>query len=73
MSETIEKALEEIRPLIARHAGDIKLVSFEGGVVKVRLMGACQHCALSQLTLKAGVEELLKERVPEVKSVEAVD
>lgn len=73
MIQKIEKVLEEIRPAIAMHAGDIRLVSFEGGVVKVRLMGACQHCALSQLTLKAGVEELLKERVPEVKSVEAVD
>ena len=73
MNEDLEKALEEIRPLIARHAGDIELVSFEGGVVKVRLMGACQHCALSPLTLKAGVEELLKERVPGVVSVEAVE
>ncbi|MBI4120601.1 MAG: NifU family protein [Parcubacteria group bacterium] len=73
MNNDLEKALEEIRPFIARHAGNIELVGFEGGVVKVRLMGACQHCALSQVTLKAGVEELLKERVPEVKSVEAVE
>lgn len=72
MSEKIEKALAEIRPLIARHAGDIEFVGFEEGVVRVRLLGACKHCALSSLTLKAGVEELLKERVPEVARVDEV-
>lgn len=71
--EKIEKALDEIRPLIAQHAGAVELVGFENGIVKLRLLGACRHCALSQLTLKAGVEELLKERIPGVIRVEAVE
>ncbi len=73
LERKIETALDEIRPLIAQHSGNVELVGFENGVVKLRLLGACQHCALSQLTLKAGVEELLKERVPEVVRVEAVE
>lgn len=71
--EKIKKALDEIRPLVAQHAGGLEFVGFEQGVVKVRLLGACHGCPLSQLTLKAGIEELLKEKVPEVRSVEAVE
>ena len=73
MIAEIEKALAEVRPMLALHAGNIELVGIEDGVVKVRLLGTCRGCPLSQLTLKAGVEELLKERVPSVKSVEAVE
>jgi Fe-S cluster biogenesis protein NfuA len=72
MKEKIEQALEEIRPKLALHAGGIEFVHLEDGVVKVRLLGTCHGCPLSQLTLKAGVEELLKERVPGVERVEAV-
>ena len=72
MNEAIEKALEEVRPMLALHAGGIELVGVEGGVVKVRLLGTCHGCPLSELTLKAGVEEHLKERVPGVESIEAV-
>lgn len=72
MKDQIERTLEEIRPMLARHAGNIELVGFEDGVVTVRMLGTCHGCPLSQLTLKAGVEELLKEKVPGVKSVEAV-
>lgn len=73
MTEEIEKALAEIRPMLALHAGNIEFMGFEEGVVRVRLLGTCQGCPLSQLTLKAGVEALLKERVPGVKSVQAVE
>ncbi len=73
MQEAIEKTLEEIRPMLALHAGNIEFVGVEGGTVKVRLLGTCHGCPLSDLTLKAGIEELLKERVPGVESVEAVD
>ncbi|MBI2055335.1 MAG: NifU family protein [Candidatus Sungbacteria bacterium] len=73
MKDKVEKVLDELRPLIAQHHGSIELAGFEDGVVRVRLMGACRHCALSSLTLKAGVEELLKERVPGVVRVEAVE
>ena len=68
----IKIVLEEIRPLIARHAGDIEFVKFEKGVVYVRMLGTCHGCPLSQVTLKAGVEELIKSRIKDVRSVEAV-
>ncbi|MEK9147835.1 MAG: NifU family protein [Patescibacteria group bacterium] len=73
MKELIEKTLEEIRPMLAMHAGNIEFVGMENGVVRVRLLGTCQGCPLSQLTLKAGVEELLKDKVPGVERVEAVE
>lgn len=72
MNEAIVQALEDIRPMLARHAGDIELVGVTDGVVSVRLLGTCRGCPLSELTLKAGVEEMLKDRVPGVKRVEAV-
>lgn len=72
MQEHIEKALDEIRPGLARHLGNIELVKFENGVVYVRFLGTCQGCPLSQLTLKAGVEEVLKTKVNGVESVVAV-
>ena len=70
--EHIEKTLDEIRPMLARHLGNIEFVKFEEGVVYVRLLGTCKGCPLSQLTLKAGVEELIKSKIPEVERVEAV-
>lgn len=72
MNEQIEKTIAELRPLIALHAGDIEFVRFENGVVYVKMLGSCQGCPLSELTLKVGVEELLKERVEGVERVEAV-
>jgi len=72
MREEIEKTLEEIRPMLALHAGNIEFIGFAEGVVKVRFLGTCRGCPLSQLTLKAGVEELLKAKVPGVQAVEAV-
>ena len=72
MSAQIESALNEIRPYNAQHLGDIQFVKFEEGTVYVRMLGTCTHCPLSELTLKAGVEELLKERVPGVEKVESI-
>jgi Fe-S cluster biogenesis protein NfuA len=76
MSETIEKkvqnALAEIRPQIQADGGDIDLVAVENDIVKVRLRGACAGCPMSTLTLKQGVERLIKQKVPEIKTVEAV-
>ncbi len=72
MRERIEAALQEIRPYIAQHLGDIEFVKFEAGTVYVRMLGTCTHCPLSQLTLKAGVEQLLRNRVPEVEKVESI-
>lgn len=72
MRESVEKALEFIRPALQADGGDIELVDVAEGVVKVRLRGACGGCPMSQMTLKMGVERVLKERVPEVKRVETV-
>lgn len=72
VTEQIKKVLEEVRPMLALHRGDVEFVKFEEGVVYVRMLGMCQGCPLSQLTLKAGIEELLKAKVQGVKSVEAV-
>ena len=72
MNEQIEKALEEIRPLLARHLGDIEFVKYENNVVYVKFLGTCQGCPLSTVTLKMGVEEMLKAKIPEVDSVEAI-
>jgi Fe-S cluster biogenesis protein NfuA len=76
MSETIQKkvqtALAEIRPQIQADGGDIDLVAVENDTVKVRLRGACAGCPMSALTLKQGVERLIKAKVPEIKTVEAV-
>ena len=72
MRENVEKALEKIRPSLQADGGDIELIDVKDGVVKVRLTGACGGCPMSQMTLKMGVERVLKEEVPEVKSVEAI-
>ena len=62
----------KIRPAVARDGGDIKFKSFENGVVKVELQGSCSGCPSSVMTLKQGVQNLLKHYVKEVNSVEAV-
>lgn len=73
MREKIQKVIDEIRPALEADGGNIELVDVqEDGVVKVRLMGACGSCPMSQLTLKRGVEARLKAKIPEVKEVVAV-
>ena len=76
MNESIENrvktALAEIKPQIQADGGDIDLVAIEDNIVKVRLRGACVGCPMSALTLKAGVERIIKQKVPEIESVEAV-
>jgi len=73
MKAKVEKALEKIKPMLIRDGGNVELVDIVDGVVRVRLQGACAGCPMSQMTLKNGIERLIKEDVPEVKSVEAVD
>ena len=72
MKERVEKALEKIRPALQADGGNIELVDVVDGVVQVRLQGACAGCPGAQMTLKMGVEKVLKEEIPEVKSVESV-
>jgi len=72
MREKVEKALESIRPALQADGGDIQLVSIENDIVKVRLMGACGGCPMSQMTMSAGVEQAIKRAVPQIKKVIAV-
>ncbi|MFY9943656.1 MAG: NifU family protein [Desulfobacterales bacterium] len=73
MEAKVKQMLEKIRPMLQADGGDVEFVSVEGGVVKVRLKGACAGCPMSQMTLKQGIEKLLKKEIPEVKSVESAD
>ncbi|MDI6736162.1 MAG: NifU family protein [bacterium] len=70
MKEKVQAVLEKIRPQLLADGGDVELVSVEqDGVVKVKLTGACGCCPMSQMTLKSGIEKLVKKEVPEVKEV----
>lgn len=74
MKERVAEALEFIRPALQNDGGDIELVGVDedSGTVTVKLVGACGGCPMSQMTLKNGVERILKEAVPEVMSVESI-
>ena len=74
MKNKIEKALEKIRPTLQADGGDVKFVEFDEktGVVKVQLVGMCAHCPMSQVTLKEGIEKVVKAEVSEVKEVVSV-
>jgi Fe-S cluster biogenesis protein NfuA len=72
--QKVKDVIEAIRPNLQSHGGDIELISVEDDkTVNVRLQGACQGCPGARMTLKMGVERLLKEKVPEVGEVIAVD
>lgn len=70
--ENVQKVIDEVRPHLIADGGDVELVGVENGVVKVRLKGACAGCPMSTMTIKMGIENLLKKRVPEVVQVDAV-
>ena len=71
LKEKVEAALQKVRPSLQADGGDVQLVDVDDdGLVKVRLTGACGGCPMSQMTLKMGIEKILKQNVPEVKSVE---
>lgn len=73
MREEVEEALEDIRPSLQADGGDVELVEVtEDGTVKVQLTGACVGCPMSEITLRDGIEQVLKEQVPEVTEVESV-
>jgi len=73
LKEKVESALTRIRPMLERDGGSIELIEVtDDGKVKVKLTGACGSCPMSQMTLKMGVELVLRESAPEIKSVDAV-
>ncbi len=72
MLEKVQNALNKIRPQLQADGGDVELVGIDNGTVKVRLQGACAGCPMSQMTLKEGIEKVLKQDIPEIVSVENV-
>lgn len=74
MKKRVNELLEKIRPNLQADGGDIELIEVtDEGVVKVKLKGACAGCPMSTMTLKNGVEKILKEEIPGLKRVEAVN
>lgn len=74
MREKVEEILGMVRPMLMRDGGDVELIDVdEDGTVQVKLKGACDGCAMASLTLKMGIEKILKQEIPEVKEVVAVD
>ena len=74
LREKVEGALNKVRPSLQADGGDVMLVDVDdnNGVVKVKLQGACAGCPMSQMTLKQGIEKILKQNIPEISRVEAV-
>lgn len=73
MKEEVQKAIDLVRPSLQADGGDVELVDVsEDGVVKVKLTGACHGCPMSQMTLKMGIEKVIKSKVPDVKEVVSV-
>lgn len=73
MKEQVEAVLDTIRPQLQADGGNVELVEVTAdNVVQVRLQGACAGCPMSQMTLKNGIERVLKQKIPEIKAVEAV-
>ena len=73
MENEVRRALEKIRPAVRLDGGDIEFVGIDDAIVTIRLFGACDGCPMSPVTLRAGVERIIREDVPGVRSVVAVD
>ena len=72
--EKVEIAIDEIRPYLIADGGDIKVVSIDNkNIVNLELLGSCERCPMSPMTLKAGVEEAIKKQVPEIKGINAIN
>jgi len=70
MQDKVTEVLDKVRPALQRDGGNVELVEVtDDGIVKVKLVGACAGCPMSQMTLKNGIERILKQEVPEVKGV----
>ena len=72
IEKRVQEALDEIRPQIQMDGGDVELVAVEKQTVKVRLTGHCAGCPMSAMTLKNGIEALIKQKIPEIQKVESV-
>ncbi|UCG54694.1 MAG: NifU family protein [Dehalococcoidia bacterium] len=72
MRDRVEEVLKQIRPSLQADGGDVELVDVEDGVVSVKLTGSCSGCPMSTITLKNGIERILKEQIADIKEVVAV-
>ena len=72
MRDKVEEVLNKIRPRLMADGGNVELIGVDDGVVKVKLTGACGGCAMATITLRMGIERILKQEIPEVKEVVAV-
>ena len=72
MKEQVETVLNKIRPSLVADGGNVKLIDVKDGIVKVELQGACSGCPMSEITLKMGIERIIKQEIPEIKEVQAV-
>jgi len=70
--DKVEEVLNQIRPSLRADGGDVELVDVKDGIVSVKLTGACSGCPMSTITLKNGIERLLKEEIPDIKEVAAM-
>lgn len=70
--EEVKSALNEIRPRLQGDGGDVEFVELKGNIVKVKLTGACKGCPMAQMTLKRGIEAVLKKKLPDLEAVESV-
>ena len=72
LREKVEAALNKVRPSLRADGGDVELVEVKGKLATVKLTGACGGCPMSQMTLKMGVEKLVKQEVPEIERVKSI-
>ncbi|MCY7362372.1 MAG: NifU family protein [Ignavibacteria bacterium] len=71
--ENVEEVLKKVRPFLQIDGGDVEVINIlEGGIVEVRLLGSCKGCALSMMTLRAGIERALMKEIPDVVRIESV-
>ncbi|MEM7248214.1 MAG: NifU family protein [Acidobacteriota bacterium] len=70
--ERVEEALERIRPALRADGGDVELLEVDGSIARVKMVGACGGCPMSDMTLRAGIEAAVVEVVPEIEAVESV-
>ena len=72
MREAVEEILKQIGPALQADGGDVELVDLNDGVVSIKLKGACSGCPMSAITLKMGIERLLKEKISDIREVVSV-
>jgi Fe-S cluster biogenesis protein NfuA len=73
MRQRIEEVLDTMRPFLKADGGDVEFIAVQGRTVQLRLLGACSSCNMSNMTMKAGIEEGIKKAIPEIEAVEAIN